>query len=58
MTYPKWIQRHPDLGPILAANEEEEALFSGEPAPEPEPEVLQEQPAAVKNKGGRPRKVQ
>lgn len=58
MTYPKWIQRHPDLGPILAANEEEEALFGGEPAPEPEPEVPQEQPVeAAKNRGGRPRKV-
>jgi hypothetical protein len=29
MTYPKWIQRTPDLGPILATSEEEEALFSG-----------------------------
>lgn len=30
MTYPKWIQRTPDLGPILAVNEEEEAQFSGD----------------------------
>lgn len=58
MTYPKWIQRRPDLGPILAANEEEEALFSGT---EPEAQAEEVQPAQtepVKNKGGRPRKVQ
>lgn len=29
MTYPKWIQRTQDLGPILASNEEEEAAYSG-----------------------------
>lgn len=29
MTYPKWVQRTQDLGPILAANEEEEAQYSG-----------------------------
>lgn len=25
MSYPKWIQRSADLGPVLAANESEEA---------------------------------
>lgn len=29
MSYPKWVQRTPDLGPILAANEQEEAEYSG-----------------------------
>lgn len=24
MSYPKWIQRSPDIGPVLAADEEDE----------------------------------
>jgi hypothetical protein len=62
MTYPKWVQRTPDLGPILAVNAEEEAEFSlpltAEFQHEPSGDEFTETPPPVKNKGGRPRKVQ
>lgn len=40
MSYPKWIQRTPELGPILASNEEEEARYAAmgkEPEPDADP---------------------
>lgn len=37
MSYPKWVQRTQDLGPILATNEEEEAQYAAMGQPEADP---------------------
>lgn len=57
MTYPKWVPRG-DGQQILCHSEDEEAQAAIEPAAPVEPPESEQISEPVKNRGGRPRKVQ